>query len=269
MDMDQNLLLALKAAREAGKYLVGAQKKGNIDISWKHEGENYQEPITKFDKESQRIIQETLALSGLPFWGEESEKIGTLNGWIVDPIDGTGSFAKGSVVWGVSIALIKEGKTEIGVIALPQSDVVLYVFPASRVWRVDLYGIDTTLKKVVAIPWRNTRKIGELKLVADIPFNKERAKIVNRALSNIGECKTSKSATFHMMQVLSGQLDAYYQEKIANIFDVAAACLIAKRANAIVTLTNGEPFELMKDNILVARNERIARAIIERVKDLS
>ncbi len=267
--MNQNLLLALKAARKAGKYLIGAQKKGNIDISWKHEGEGCQEPITKFDKESQRIIQEILAPSGLPFWGEESEKTRIVNGWIVDPIDGTGSFAKGNFEWGVSIALIKEGKTEIGVIALPQKNVILYAVYTSKAWRVRFYNTGIILKEIVTMPRRNLRKVGKLKLVVDIPFNKERVKIVNQRLSEVGECKSSKSATFHMMQVLYGQLDAYYQEKTGNIFDVAAACLIAQEAGAVVTLTNREPFELMKDNILVTRNKGIARAIVKRVKNLS
>ena len=95
--MSQNLLLAIKAARASGSYLLGVQQKGNIDVSWKHEGENHQEPLTKFDEESQRIIQGILAPSDLPFWGEESEETGRLNGWVVDPIDGTGSFANGDV----------------------------------------------------------------------------------------------------------------------------------------------------------------------------
>jgi myo-inositol-1(or 4)-monophosphatase len=268
--MNQNLSLALKAARKAGEYLFHAQRKGNIDVSWKHEGESCQEPLTKFDKESQKIIKKTLAPSGLPFWGEESEKVGTPNGWIVDPIDGTGSFAKGNAEWGVSIALVKEGKTEIGVIALPRLDIVFHAVCGSDAWKGSLLNKKSALQSFSIYKKNFLRKAGDLKLLIDIPFDKSRAISVNQILSNIGECKSSKSATFHMMQVLYSQrLDAYYQEKAGNIFDVAAACLIAKEAGAVVTLTNGKSFELMKDNILVARNEKIARAIIERVKNLS
>ena len=45
------------------------------------------------------------------FWGEESGQSANQNSrWIVDPIDGTHSFAKGQYHWSISVALEVDGQ---------------------------------------------------------------------------------------------------------------------------------------------------------------
>jgi len=39
--------------------------------------------------------------------------------WVIDPIDGTANFLRGSPLWGVSLGLLEQQKPVIGVVALP------------------------------------------------------------------------------------------------------------------------------------------------------
>jgi len=49
------------------------------------------------------------------FWGEESgQSENQTNRWIVDPIDGTHSFAKGQYFWSISVALEIDGELMFG-----------------------------------------------------------------------------------------------------------------------------------------------------------
>lgn len=54
-------------------------------------------------------------------WGEELgfETEGDGGLWLVDPIDGTTNYAFGSPLWGVSVALLRNGQLELAALALP------------------------------------------------------------------------------------------------------------------------------------------------------
>lgn len=54
-------------------------------------------------------------------WGEELgfEQEGEGGLWLVDPIDGTTNYSFGSPLWGVSVALLRNGHLELGAITLP------------------------------------------------------------------------------------------------------------------------------------------------------
>lgn len=82
-------------------------------------------PVTEADIAAEKAIRRILRESfpEIPIRGEE---LGGGNGesryWIVDPIDGTLSFTRGIPLFGTLIALIEDGKTQVGLIDLPVLD---------------------------------------------------------------------------------------------------------------------------------------------------
>lgn len=60
-------------------------------------------------------------LPGCSFWGEEMgyEPPNEDGWWLIDPIDGTTNYSYGSPLWGVSVALYRKGRIELGAVALP------------------------------------------------------------------------------------------------------------------------------------------------------
>lgn len=113
------ILLAAERAVDAGAQLVrrghahyGAMiSKGDRDYA------------TAVDVEIERAIREMLreADPHIAFLGEEEglSPADTDAIWVLDPIDGTVNFSKGSPLCGVSLALIESGRPTLGVIDLP------------------------------------------------------------------------------------------------------------------------------------------------------
>jgi len=118
MNYKRELDIALKAAREAGKLLLGyAKRLPPVKLK------KNRSPVTAADRASEALIRRRL-LSAFPrdgFLGEETFGVPAKNGrrWIVDPLDGTRPFLRGIPTYSVLIALEDTGEPVVGVIHLP------------------------------------------------------------------------------------------------------------------------------------------------------
>lgn len=85
-----------------------------------------QDFVSRADQETEALIVSRLALE-CPADGVLGEE-GGLRGdgshalWVLDPIDGTDNFLRGLPLWGVSLALVVEGRLELGLIYNPVTD---------------------------------------------------------------------------------------------------------------------------------------------------
>jgi len=98
----------------------------DVAVEWKGDGT----PVTEADRAAERVIREVLS-EAFPEFGMLGEEYGESEGeaekdgaprWIIDPIDGTISFARGIPLFGTLIALVEEGESVLGVIDLPALD---------------------------------------------------------------------------------------------------------------------------------------------------
>ncbi|MCH8074435.1 MAG: hypothetical protein IIC13_16745 [SAR324 cluster bacterium] len=80
--------------------------------------------VTRLDREASQLVLETLS-AHTPQYGviseEESEPIlpGAEWRWVIDPLDGTASFARGFPVWGLGIGLMRGGEPMEGFLRFP------------------------------------------------------------------------------------------------------------------------------------------------------
>ena len=113
-DLIEYLELATQAATEAGAYIREIRPK-NIE-----EKLSPADLVTECDRASELLIRDFLQPTGIAILGEElggSENLDKT--WVIDPIDGTYNFIKGSPLVGVNIALIIDDQPVIGVTYLP------------------------------------------------------------------------------------------------------------------------------------------------------
>jgi len=80
-------------------------------------------PVTMADRAAEAAMRGLLA-EAVPahgILGEEHgrERIDADHLWVLDPIDGTKSFITGSPLWGTLIALVHQGRVELGLIDMP------------------------------------------------------------------------------------------------------------------------------------------------------
>lgn len=78
-----------------------------------------------FVSQADRDVEQSLAVAiaaafdGAHLYGEEGGGKTSDDYWIVDPIDGTANFLRGSPLWGISLAHMRDGQPDIGVIHYP------------------------------------------------------------------------------------------------------------------------------------------------------
>ena len=101
--------IALRHFRELPT--LDVESKGPLDL------------VTAADRDVERFICDELT-SAIPddgIFGEEGSAIESKSGrvWVIDPVDGTFNFVRGSDGWGVSIGLFEEGRPRFGIVNAP------------------------------------------------------------------------------------------------------------------------------------------------------
>lgn len=103
---------------EYGEY-ASNQHFGTVSIDLKPDGSI----VTQADKDIEAGLRRDLPtlVPDAAIWGEEDGyEPPTEHGlWVIDPIDGTTNYAFGLPLWGCTVALLKEGRIQIGAIVLP------------------------------------------------------------------------------------------------------------------------------------------------------
>ena len=113
---------------------------------------------TAVDLEVEATVQAALrdVTPDIPFLGEEHPggEIGTGPIWVLDPIDGTVNFARGSPLCGISLALLENGRPRLAVIDLP--------FMAERYLAVEGAGAYLNGRRIHCspVPWLHEAVVG-------------------------------------------------------------------------------------------------------------
>ncbi|MEP4039342.1 3'(2'),5'-bisphosphate nucleotidase CysQ [Pseudophaeobacter sp.] len=126
MPAAEDLTLLIQAAKAAGD--IALMYSGPTAQRWdKPDGQG---PVTEADLAVNAML-ETMLPKARPDYGwlsEESEdneaRLGKDRVFIIDPIDGTRSFAEGSATWAHSLAVAERGVVTAAVIYLPQRDLL-------------------------------------------------------------------------------------------------------------------------------------------------
>lgn len=163
------------------------------------------------------------------FWGEESGHSANQDSrWIVDPIDGTHSFAKGQYFWAISVGLEIDGEMVMGVVYAPALDDYYCAEKgkgASKNGKPIFVSEESQLAdSMIATGFACLRSYLE-------ENNLDR-------FSRIASITTGQrrfgSAAIDLCLVADGQVDAFWEQEL-NLYDVAAGAIIAQEAGASVT----------------------------------
>jgi histidinol phosphatase-like enzyme (inositol monophosphatase family) len=113
MAYEKELSVGAEIARKAGELALKIRE-GNIGV----ESKSDESPVTIADKACEKLIVEQLraAFPEDGLLGEEGTAQESTNGrrWIIDPIDGTRDFIRGTRAWSVLIGLEEHGKIVAG-----------------------------------------------------------------------------------------------------------------------------------------------------------
>jgi histidinol-phosphatase len=104
-------------------------------VHWKPDGTE----VTDADRRAEEVMRELIAthspsdaILGEEFGGAKGATSGPL--WVLDPIDGTASFALGLPTFGTLIGYIENGEPQVGVIHLPAMGEMVYAAKGFGCW---------------------------------------------------------------------------------------------------------------------------------------
>ena len=224
-----DLPLLIDAALAAGRVAAGFT--GPTAKRWEKPGDAG--PVTEADLAVNASLHDQLR-QARPDYGwlsEESEddadRLAAPRVFIIDPIDGTRSFANGSRTWAHSIAVAEQGVVTAGVIYLPQRDLL---FAAAAGQGATLNG--------APIRSSGTRHLTSAKVLATkVNMQPEfwRGTIPQLDRSH------RPSLAYRMALVAQGRFDAMLTFRPTWEWDIAAGDLILREAGAQVTDRNGKP----------------------------
>ena len=134
MAYERELTIGAEIARKAGQLALKIRE-GDIAIESKAD----ESPVTIADKACEKlIVQELLrAFPGDGLLGEEGADMPSANGrrWIIDPIDGTRDFIRGTGAWSVLMGMEENGEVVAGHAYFPATGEMYSAARGSGAWR--------------------------------------------------------------------------------------------------------------------------------------
>ncbi len=233
---NQMMIDSIKAiAIEAGNIMTSAVRP---KIMAKEGHANF---CTETDEKIQAFLIERLqaVIPEATFLGEEdgqdvfTEKMSRGFCFVLDPIDGTSNFIYAYRPSVVSIALLKEGKPYMAVVYNPFDDMMFSAVSGEGAYLNGerIMSADTPLKNSLAV-------FGTAPYYTDL---QERTfKIAKELLPLCVDLRRSGTAAWDMCCVAMGCCNLYFELKI-QLWDYAAAALIASEAGCTVTDIEGNP----------------------------
>lgn len=210
-------------------------------------------PLTEADLAAHRIICDGLAaVSDLPILSEESpaEDIAWSNRqhwdafWLVDPLDGTKEFIKKNGEFTVNIALIRNGRAELGVVYCPALDRLYYAADGIGAWLVDQEAEARQLK-VAAEPDAS----GKWAVVGSRSHGAEALAAFSARLGEVD--LVSMGSSLKLCLVAEGKAHLYPRLAPTCEWDTGAAQAIVEQAGGLVLTPGLEPLRYgEKENLL-------------------
>jgi fructose-1,6-bisphosphatase/inositol monophosphatase family enzyme len=215
--------------------------------------------VTEADKLSHDLIAQELSTRypGMPLVMEEQENAPTVPDRciVVDELDGTNVYSRGADEYGLTIALIEQGRPVVGVLHQPAKQTTIVAIRQHGAFlngaRLEL-DLTTRLDDHIAMVEinRNLPELGRQQLVA----------IATRALG----VRCLGTAVGSAIELLRGRVAMYVNWRGAKVWDFAAAALAVEEAGGVALSCLGEPlaWNQIHMDVLLATNAEVAAAAL-------
>lgn len=257
--------VALKLVKEAGKVIKDKLWQANKTVMTKASEIDF---VTETDQQVEKRLINGLS-SVFPehkFIGEESTAGGakveltSAPTWIIDPIDGTMNFVHGNPNVCISIALLVNKITEIGIVYNPVVDQLFTARKGQGAFlngrTIKASGKTELSKSLLCLEFGANRDPEKMKVVLDN---------VNTLYPMAHGIRATGSCALNMSTVALGGVDAYCEFGI-HAWDIAAGDLLVREAGGVVIDPAGGPFDLMSCRMLCAATPALAEQLAKAVK---
>jgi histidinol-phosphatase len=247
----RELNAALEAAQAAAQLIRGYYQK-NLAVRTKADAS----PVTEADVRAEEVIRDTLNrhFPDYGFCGEETGQhaMSAQNIWLVDPIDGTKSFVRGTPFFSTQIALLRAGRLVLGVSSAPVYGELAWAEEGAGAW---LNKRAIRVSEVAALS-DAVLSSGNLKSLAAGPKWPRYGELIRRVNRSRGY---GDFAHYHLLA--RGALDVVIETDV-NILDIAALTVIVREAGGTFTDLEGGPVSLGTTSVL-ATNGALHSSVLD------
>lgn len=243
------MLSYVEAARDAAIKAGGVLLEGlcNKEIMVEFKGEI--NLVTEMDQLAEELIKNHLSdrFPDVAMLAEEGGESGDFSGrrWIVDPLDGTTSYAHGLPHFSVSIALEEEGEVVAGVVYNPCAN---ECFSAVRGGGSSLNG-----QKIMV---SGTSSLKRSLLATGFPYDRASSRDnnvdnFNAFILEVQGIRRMGSAALDLCYAAAGRFDGYWEMKLSP-WDSAAGSVILEEAGGRISDFSGGPYSIYGKELLVS-----------------
>lgn len=259
MNLDQNINIAIKASIDAGKAIMEIYASPDFETEIKEDNS----PLTKADKESNKVIMSYLQKTDIPIISEENKMLDYEERknwdlcWLVDPLDGTKEFIKRNGEFTVNIALIQDGAPILGVIYVPVTKELYYANVQSKEAfknvLEDTEQVNSLFSKENRLHLRGNQKKELIKVVGSKShMNEETEKFIENLKQEHDEVEiVSKGSSLKFCLVAEGKADVYPRIAPTMEWDTGAGHAICKAVGLKVNQwESDQELSYNKENLL-------------------
>jgi len=257
-EMDKNIKIAIKAALKAGDAIMEVYN-STIEVEYKEDNS----PLTEADKRSNAIINSFLIPTKVPIISEENkqtdfdERRGWKSCWVVDPLDGTKEFIKRNEEFTVNIALVENGKPQLGVIYVPATKELYFGdVIKGEAFKTELSSHDTSLEEVLKTSTRLRPKQGNSNPIQVVGsrshMNQETLNFMDELKQSGKEIEiVSKGSSLKFCLVAEGKADVYPRYAPTMEWDTAAGQAICNALGiSVISKQTSNSLLYNKENLL-------------------
>lgn len=224
-----------EAIRAAGALTVKMRGEG-LQVRYKKDDD----PVTSADLQANRLLRERL-LGAFPHYGwlseEDHDDLQRLNQpiiWLVDPIDGTRSFADGTAEYSISVALIQNGQAVLGCVYNPITDELFSGVAGQGVTR-NGHPVQT----------RPRYQAPPLLLASRTEIEQGEWHI----FEPVTQIRPISSVAYKLALLAAGEGDAVFSRRKKCEWDIVAGVMLVLEAGGVVTDRRGYPFRFNQPDV--------------------
>ena len=226
IDLPARLALATHVVESGGQLArsyfgareqLAATSKGSMDFA------------SEADTSVERLLRHELALHvvGEAIVGEELGGEAAACGWVLDPIDGTSHFLRGSPLWGVAVAYVSEGEPVVGAICYPALGMTLAAAAG-----LGLFVGGKPVARTVPFPDVRVAAIG-----GNARWNVAQTAALEAHLRRHQWTATRyRCASVSLGFAALGYVDGYFEDR-THAWDIAAGVVLCREAGLLVEST--------------------------------
>ncbi len=248
LDLEKLCLQTVEVCREVAAFLRKESQgfdKSNIE----HKGLN--DLVSYVDREAEKKLVAQLSdlLPESEFLTEEDPNRHGLTDkkyhWVIDPLDGTTNFMHGIPVFAISVALLEDGESVVGVVYEVNRDEAFYAWKGG--------GAYCNKKSIQVSP---VQEMSESLLATGFPYRHfdkvpSYLDIIKELMMGSHGLRRMGSAAVDLSYVAIGRFEAFFEYNLKP-WDVAAGALIVKEAGGVVSTFNGGTDFIFGQEILAA-----------------